>query len=267
MKTTTQMDSHKTSATTGSPSLHIPHDVWRHVRSFVSDQETALALRLVCTSSVFPPLSRQKQRALQWAAECGDATSLLRLLETFELTSSDARADDNLALRSCAYCGHVAVLRCLKADFGLTALDARTMRNLPLKLAASNGQVEALRCLKNEFGLTGADARSENNAALQLAACNGHVKVLQCLKNDFGLSSADTLANSNWAWCRAVAHGHEDVLQCLKNDFQSTATTKIVCANQRSFRCFMSQRHKCDSIISCCIWLIILIFVLCAQMI
>lgn len=163
-------------------SSHIPRDIWRHIRLFVSDPQTVLSLRLVCRSSIFPPLSHQKQHAFQSVVVCGDVTILLQLLETFELTSSDARASDNLALQTAAQGGHVPMLQCLKNEFGLTDVDARSRDNVALRWAAANGHVEVLQCLKNDFGLTDADARACNNNALLWANLHGHVTVAQCLK-------------------------------------------------------------------------------------
>jgi len=81
------------------------------------------------------------------------------LADRFGLTSDDARAEDNWALRFAAYNGHVDALKCLADLFGLTAADARAMDNEALRMAVHYGRVDAVEYLVDRVGLTAEDAR------------------------------------------------------------------------------------------------------------
>ena len=127
----------------------------------------------------------------QGAARYGRLEMCQWLHATYDLTSADARADDNCALRYAAEYGHLSVCRWLHATFHLTAADARTSDNYALRWAAARGHLAVCQWLHTTYGLTSTDARARNNDALCVAAGKGLVAPCQWLHATYGLTAAD----------------------------------------------------------------------------
>lgn len=106
---------------------------------------------------------------------------------TFELTTEDARADDNFALHHACVGGHLGVAKWLHVTFGLTADDSRADRNFALRSACEYGYLEVAMWLHETFGLTAEDARASNNYALRWTRKNGHQEIVEWLVDTFEL--------------------------------------------------------------------------------
>lgn len=111
--------------------------------------------------------------------------------------------------------GHVEVLRYLREEMGLTTDDARANTNFALRLASPRGHVKVLKYLFDGFRLTTEDARADNNFALRLAARNGHSAIVKCLVTKFGLTAKDARTNYNYALRKACKHGHHEVVKSM----------------------------------------------------
>jgi hypothetical protein len=82
--------------------------------------------------------------------------------------------------------GQLHAARRLAILFELTATDAREDDNFALRWTGSEGHLEVARWLTETFGLTAADARSRDNAALQMASKKRHIAVKRWLIATFG---------------------------------------------------------------------------------
>ena len=145
---------------------------------------------------------------------------LKHLHVTFGLDKSDARANDNYALKWCARNGHLEVVKYLKEAFGLDKSDAQANANHALRLSAENGHLEVVKYLKEAFGLDKSDARAQDNYALRWCAENGHLEVVKYLKEAFGLDKSDAQANDNYALKWSSVNGHLEVVKYLKEAFE-----------------------------------------------
>lgn len=146
-------------------------------------------------------------RALVNAVENGHVHVLAHLKDVWHLTTSDARAGNNEALRLVGIYGHVQTLVFLREQWHLTLDDARAHNNSLLRRSADRGHVEVLRYLRewvdpvkkgdpepitnwlhriacgqagpSEDRLTLEDVRVKGNRALKWAARFGHMDVVQ----------------------------------------------------------------------------------------
>jgi ankyrin repeat protein len=111
--------------------------------------------------------------------------------------------------------GHFEVALWLHAIFGLTSTDARASENSALRLSCANGRLEFAQWLHATFELTPADARTSNNFALSQACANGHLEVARWLHHTFGLTADDARANGHFALHWACAFGRLQVAKWL----------------------------------------------------
>jgi hypothetical protein len=91
---------------------------------------------------------------------------------------------------SCRY-GHLAVTRWLVETFHLTTDDARAHDNFALRRSCENGHLEVARWLVETFHLTADDARADNNYALRWSCGNGHLDVARWLVDRFYATPTD----------------------------------------------------------------------------
>jgi hypothetical protein len=129
------------------------------------------------------------------------------------LTSDDARAYNNEALRVACKHGHLEVAQWLTDRFQLTADDARAYNNEALRVACKHGYLEVAQWLTDWFQLTTADARADDNGALRWSCGNGHLEVAQWLTDRFQLTADDARAWQIEALREACGNGHLEVAQ------------------------------------------------------
>lgn len=152
-----------------------------------------LATQMVLTASPaaaarLPVIDRTQQRmALRMACTEPDSEAALRVVDhEYCLDASDARADDNAALRAACATGHLAAAQWLRSKFELTAADARARDNEALRMACANGHVLVARWLVDMFQLTYDDMLACDGHARRAARENGHVLVTAWIEETYG---------------------------------------------------------------------------------
>jgi len=167
-------------------------------------------------------VSANPQVWFRYAAQNGHLEMVQYLVEKFELTADDARADDNFALRFAAENGQLETVKYLVDRFELTADDARFDDNYALREAAQNGQLETVQYLVEQFELTADDARADDNYALRSAAENGHLEMVQYLVDQFELTAADVTARDHEIQRTAIKKQNQPLLHFLRTRFNMT---------------------------------------------
>jgi ankyrin repeat protein len=107
------------------------------------------------------------------------------------LTTDDARANSNCALKWVCRNGHLEVAQWLTERFWLTVDDARANNNDALRWACENEHLGVAQWLTERFWLTVDDARTNNNSALRWACFHGHLEVVRWLEDKFGITRTE----------------------------------------------------------------------------
>jgi hypothetical protein len=190
-----------------------------------------------------------ESRALVNAAENGHAHVLAHLKDAWHLTTNDARAGNNEALRLIGISGDLKCLVFLREQWHLTLDDARAQKNLLLRRAAAYGHMEVLRCLREwvdpvkpgdpepianwlhrvthgaqqscpiQDRLTLEDVRSKNNFALKWAACSDRLEVLKFFREWRDINPDGSVAGLGEHDVRLAlhhAHAHGETTQFLE---------------------------------------------------
>ena len=181
--------------------------VWRNIIKFGM---TTLSIDI---------LRQENNAALRLAARNGSMAMVRLLLQGWNFTTHDIRANDNELLKMVALYNDVKMLCVLHDVVGLTTDDAKAQDNAALKYAAEHGNIRVLTCLRRIYKLTASDARAENNYALRMAARNGHVDVLRELQTGYGLTSADARADNNFAIRSALKNLDAGMLYRLRASY------------------------------------------------
>ena len=135
--------------------------------------------------------------AFKLAARNGHVHVLEFLVETFDITTVQARAGNNHALREAATYGHDDVMLFLIRKFALTVDDIRAEFNHALRMTVLTSNITLLRFLLDNFDLTISDARSLDNWALRHAVSDDNLQVLQILMSKFSFTKEDILSIGN----------------------------------------------------------------------
>lgn len=136
------------------------------------------------------------------------------LVETFSLTTEDARADGNRPLgRSCEY-GHLEVAQWLITRFNLTVEDARAAN--ALRYACDNGHLGVATWLIATFGSTACISAIDE----LINACDrGNFDVVKWLVKTFNHFTEYMHYNGDWVLLRALRNSHPEIAERIAETF------------------------------------------------
>lgn len=121
---------------------------------------------------------------LENAAKYGDLqlVQYLCVSKNRDLCGSDVLVD---ALNEASAEGHIDILRFLKSQYGLTTEDARANENCALKRAATNGHLGVVQFLHTDFGLSAEDVLDEYGSLTSaLYWASKHLEILSYFFRD-----------------------------------------------------------------------------------
>eukprot|EP00039_Didymoeca_costata_P026065 m.14837 g.14837 ORF g.14837 m.14837 type:complete len:415 (+) comp5222_c0_seq1:251-1495(+) len=189
----------------------------------VEEGHIPVAQWLVKTFSWSATDIRQQHHALLQHACChGQHIRMVKWLVTMsEFTATDLRRmprEASLLLLSCKH-GHLPLGQWLVSSLKLTSADARADANFALRWSCRNGHLHVAQWLVEKFELDGDDARSKDNFALLWACKNGFLHVAQWLVSSFNMTSADVIAADICSLRWSYQSGNLPVLKWLTSTF------------------------------------------------
>ena len=135
---------------------------------------------------------RANHNQLLRTAASNNHDSFVAHLHGCGLTTKDARARSNEALRVAVQMGFVRVMECLHRVYGLTTQDARgrKKKNIPLREALKRGHLAVVRCLVDTYGITPKEVEMVANQVFSstLAFKAKHPRLFQYVSRVYALS-------------------------------------------------------------------------------
>jgi len=171
---------------------------------------------------IFSSVDQKAINVFLFACESGNLSSVKWVAEKCNITSKDARSEDNKAFRYTCHYGHLEVTKWLVDTFRLTITDARSHDNDAFRFACTYGHLEVAKWLVDKLGLTIEDVRCCDNYAFRYACQNGDLEVLKWLGDKFEFTIEDARCKDNEIFKHACMFKQMELLQFLIGRFQLT---------------------------------------------